>query len=98
MLLLTDYNNLFQFMDRKSLSAKQARLAQKFSRYSFSIDYRQMKANKVTDTFSSFSQNNQAKKNIPMSENTYILHCQQSLLTKTSLSSLTANICPTNTS
>ena len=39
-LILTDHNNLCQFINTKSLSSKQVRLAQKLSRYHFQIDYR----------------------------------------------------------
>ncbi len=34
-LVLTDYNNLRQFMDTKSLSSRQVRWAQELSRYHF---------------------------------------------------------------
>ena len=39
-LVLTDHNNLRRFIDTKSLSSRQVRLAQELSRYHFRIDYR----------------------------------------------------------
>ena len=38
-LVLTDHNNLRQFMDTKNLSSCQVRWAQKLSCYYFQIDY-----------------------------------------------------------
>ncbi len=38
-LVFTDYNNLRQFMDTKSLSSRQVRWAQELSWYYFRIDY-----------------------------------------------------------
>ena len=51
-LVLTDYNNLHQFREIKSLSPRQVRWAQKLSRYHFQIDYRQGKANRAADALS----------------------------------------------
>ena len=48
-LVLTDQNNLQQFMNTKSLSSRQVCWAQKLSRYHFQIDYRQGKANGAAD-------------------------------------------------
>ena len=73
-LVLTNYNNLCQFMDIKSLSSKQVRWAQKLSRYHFQIDYCQSKANGAVDALSYFFQRNQAKKNELQTENTRIFH------------------------
>ncbi len=84
-LVLTDYNNLCQFMDTKSLSSRQVRWAQKLSRYHFRIDYRQGKANAAADTLSRFSQRSQAEEKMLWDENTQILHCLQISLTKASL-------------
>ena len=50
-LVLTDHNNLRQFMDIKSLSSKKVRWAKKLSCYHFQIDYYQSKANRAADTF-----------------------------------------------
>ena len=55
-LVLTDHNNLCQFMDTKSLSSKQVRWTQKLSRYHFRIDYCQSKANAAADALSRFSE------------------------------------------
>ena len=57
-LVLTDHNNLCQFMDTKSLSSRQVRWAQELSRYHFRIDYRQGKANGAADALSRFPQRN----------------------------------------
>ena len=48
-LVLTNHNNLRQFMDTKSLSSRQVRWAQKLSCYHFRIDYYQDKANRAAD-------------------------------------------------
>ena len=91
-LVLTDYNNLCQFIDTKSLSSRQVRWAQEFSRYHFWIDYCQGKANGVADALSRFSQRNQAEEDKLQIENTRILHKLQSLLTNASLSGLSASV------
>ena len=54
-LVLTNYNNFWRFMDIKSLSSKQVRWAQELSRYHFRIDYYQDKANGAADALSCFS-------------------------------------------
>ena len=54
--MLTDNNNLRQFIDIKSLSSKQVHWAQKLSRYHFRIDYRQSKANGAADALFRFPQ------------------------------------------
>ena len=59
--VLTDHNNLRQFMDTKSLSSRQVRWAQELSCYHFQIDYCQGKANGAADVLSRFSQRNQTK-------------------------------------
>ena len=38
--VLTDHNNLCQFIDMKNLSSRQVQWALKLSRYHFQIDYR----------------------------------------------------------
>ena len=48
-LVLTNYNNLRQFMDTKSLSSKQVRWAQKLSCYHYQIDYRWGKGNRAAN-------------------------------------------------
>ena len=48
--MFTNYNNLRQFMNTKSLSSKQVRWAQKLFCYYFQIDYRQGKSNGAIDT------------------------------------------------
>ena len=55
-LVLTDHNNLQQFMDTKSLSSRQVCWAQELSRYHFQIDYRQSKANGAADALFRFPQ------------------------------------------
>ena len=51
-LVLTDYSNLYLFMDTKSLSSCQIRWTQTLSLYHFRINYRKAKANGATDTLS----------------------------------------------
>ena len=53
-LVLTDHNNLRQFMDTKNLSSRQIRWAQEPLRYYFRINYRQSKANRAANTLSRF--------------------------------------------
>ena len=88
-LVLTDHNNLRQFIDTKNLSSCQVRWAQKLSRYHFQIVYRQGKANGAADALSRFPQRSQEEENTPRAGNTRILHRLQSSLTNASLSGLT---------
>ena len=57
-LVLTDHNNLQDFIDTKNLSSRQVWWAQKLLRYHFQIDYRQGKANRAVDALSQYSQRN----------------------------------------
>ena len=91
-LVLTDCNNLRQFIDMKSLSFCQVRWAQELSRYHFQIDYYQMKVNEAADTLSRFFQRNQAEKVELCTENTRMFHKLQSSLTNASLSSLSTSV------
>ena len=90
-LVLTDNNNLRQFMDIKSLSSRQVRWAQKLSRYHFQIDYCQGKANRAADALFRFFQRNQAKKDELQTENTRILYKLRSSLTNASFSGLSTS-------
>ena len=54
-LVLTDHNNLRQFIDIRSLSSRQVCWAQELFRYHFCIDYCQHKANKAADVLSRYS-------------------------------------------
>ena len=56
--VLTNHNNLRQFMDTKSLSSRQVRWAQELSCYHFQIDYHQDKANGAADALSRYPQRN----------------------------------------
>ena len=87
-LVLTDHNNLRRFMDTKSLSSRQVRWAQELSRYHFRIDYRQGKANGAADALSRFPQRSLDEEEKLRAENTQILHCLQTSLTKASLAGL----------
>ena len=86
-LVLTDHNNLYQFMDTKSLSSRQVRWAQELSRYHFRIDYRQGKANGAADALSRYPQQSQGEEEILQAENTKILQRLQSSLTNARASS-----------
>ena len=88
-LVFTDYNNLWQFMDIKSLSSRQFHWAQKLSCYHFQIDYRQGKANGTVDALSWYPQRSAEEKKTLQAENVKILHRLQSLLNNASLSGLT---------
>ena len=59
LLVFTDLNNLWCFINTKSLSSRQVRWAQELSWYHFRIDYSQGKANAAADTLSRFSQRSQ---------------------------------------
>ncbi len=87
-LILTDHNNLRQFMDTKNLSSRQVRWTQELSQYHFRIDYRQGKANVADDALSRFPQRSQAEEETLRDENTQILHRLQTSLTRASLAGL----------
>ena len=87
-LVLTNHNNLCRFMDTKNLSSRQVRWAQELSRYHFRIDYRQGKANEAAYALSRFPQRSFNEEKKLRAENTQILHCLQSSLTRASLSGL----------
>ena len=87
-LILTDHNNIWQFMDTKSLSSRQVRWAQKLFCYHFRIDYRQGKANGAADALFQYPQRNVEEKDALRAENIKILHRLQSSLSNGSLSGL----------
>ncbi len=60
-LVLTNHNNLRQFMDTKSLSSRQIHWVQELYWYHFRINCYQGKANAAADTLSHFSQRSQAE-------------------------------------
>ncbi len=84
----TNYNNLRQFMDTKSLNFRQVCLAQKLCWYLFLIDYHQEKANVTAEALSRLPQRSQAEEKTFRDENSQILHCLQSLLTRANIVSL----------
>ncbi len=86
--VLTDHDNICQFMVTKSLSSCQVRRAQELSRYYFRIDYCQGKANATADALSRFPQRSQAKEETLRDENSQILHCLQILLTRANIAGL----------
>ena len=86
--VLTDHNNLWQFMDTKSLISYQVRWAQELSSYYFWIDYCQSKANGIADALSRFPQQDDKEKANLWAENTWILHRLRSSLTNASISGL----------
>ena len=90
-LVLTDHNNLRQFIDTKSLSSRQVRWVQELSRYHFRIDYCQGKANRAADAFSRFLQRSQNQEKKLWAENTQILYCLQTSLTNANLLGLSLN-------
>ena len=87
-LVLTNHNNLWWFIDTKSLSSKQVYWAQELSRYHFRINYCQGKANGTADALSRFPQRSQDEEEKLWAKNTRIFYCLQSLLTNASLSGL----------
>ena len=84
LLVLTDHNNLRQFMETKSLSSRQVRWAQELSRYHFQIEYRQGKDNGAADALSQYPQQSAEEEETFRSENIKILHRLQSSLAKVS--------------
>ena len=87
-LMLTDHNNLYQFIETKNLSSRQVHWAQELSKYHFRIDYYQDKVNNAADTLFCFPQRCQNAEEKLQAENTQILHHLQSSLTNASLSGL----------
>ena len=83
-LVLTDHNNLCQFMDTKSLSSRQVRWAQELSRYHFRINYRQSEANGAVDALSRYPQKSAEEEDTLRAENVKILHRLQSSLARVS--------------
>ena len=86
-LLRTDYNNLHQFMNIKSLSFFQVRYAQKLFRYHFHIDYCQNKTNGAADALFRYPQRSQSKEKTFQAKNTRIIQCLQSSLSNAYVSS-----------
>ena len=74
MLVLTNHNNLQQFMNTKSLSFKQVYLAQELSRYHFRINYQQSKANRAANAFSCYFQESAEKEKTLRAKNVKILY------------------------
>lgn len=84
--ILTNYNNLYQFIDRKNFSFKQVCWVQKFFKYDFIIDYQQNKANKAANILSRFPQRSSDKEKKLSIKNTQIFYFLQISLTRASLS------------
>ena len=91
-LVLTDHDNLHQFIDTKSLSSRQVRWAQELSCYYFQIDYQQGKANGAADALSRYLQQSAEEEETLWAENVKILYRLQSSLTNASLSSLSTSV------
>ncbi len=86
--VITDHNNLRQFMDTKSLSSCQVYWTQELSQYHFQIDYYQEKSNVAADALFCFPQKSQAEEETLRNENSYILHCLQTSLIRANIASL----------
>ena len=83
-LVLTNYNNLCQFMDTKNLSSRQVRWAQKLFCYYLQINYYQGKANGAANALSQYLQRNAKEEENLCAKNIKILHRLQSSLAKVS--------------
>ena len=83
--VFTNYNNLRQFVNIKSLSFCQVHWAKKISCYYFQIDYCQGKANRAVNGLYCFSQRSFNGEEILGAKNTQILYCLQSSLTNASI-------------
>ena len=92
-LVLTDYNNLQQFIETKSLSSRQVRWAQELFRYHFQIDYRQGKANGAADALSQYPQRSAKEEETLRAKNVKILHRLQLSLARVS-GLLTSHLSP----
>ena len=90
-LMLTDHNNLRQFMDTKSLSSRQVCWAQELSRYYSQIDYCQGKANGTADALYWYLQRNAEEGIAFWAENIKILYCLQFPLSNASFSGLSTS-------
>ena len=90
-LVFTNHNNLWRFIDTKSLSFRQVYWAQKLSCYHFQIDYRQNKANRAANTLFWYPQRSAEKEKTLRAENVKILYRLQSSLTNASLSGLSTS-------
>ena len=87
-LVLTQHNNLCNFMDTKSRSSRQNRWAQELSHYHFRIDYCLGKANAMADALLRFRQRKQNEEDKLQAKNSQIFYCLQNSLTNTSLAGL----------
>ena len=83
-LVLMDHNNLYSFMEMKSLSSRQVRWAQELSCYHFRIDYWQVKANGAANALSWYLQRNAKEEATLRAKNTKILHRLQFFLANVS--------------
>ena len=94
-LILTNHNNLYWFIETKILSFRQVRWAQKLSCYHFWIDYRQGKANGAADALSQYLQQSAGEEKILCIKNVKIFYRLQSSLGKvSSLSVNTSHLSP----
>ena len=82
--VLTNHNNLRQFMNTKSFSSRQVRWAQELFRYYIQIDYRQGKANAAVDILSWYPQQSAEEEKTLRAKNVKILYRLQSLLARVS--------------
>ena len=83
-LVLTNYNIFWRFIDTKSLSSKQVYRAQKLLSYHFWINYCQGKANGAANTLFRYSQWSAEEEKTLCAENIIILYRLQSSLAKVS--------------
>ena len=90
LLVLTNYNNFYRFIETKNPSFCQVRWIQKFSQYHFWIDYCQGKANGAADALSLFLQKNEDEEEKLWAESIRILYCLQSPPTNATLLGLSA--------
>ena len=83
-LVLTNYNNLRRFMEKKSLSSRQVRCTQELSHYHFWTHYCQGKANRAADALSRYLERSVKEEETLQAKNVKILHCLQSSLARVS--------------
>ena len=84
MFVLINDNNLYQFMNPKSLSSKQVCWAQELFYYHFRIDYRQSKAKEAANTWFHYLQQSAEEEKTLQAEIVKILYRLQSLLVRVS--------------
>lgn len=92
MIVCTDNNNFYSFMDIKNLYLMQVRWTEKLSKYHFWIDNCREKINGAVNALSQFSKRSKAQQEAWKAENSHILFQLQILMTMAYLGALTMKV------